>query len=172
MDAFARLMNAFGQADVRFIVIGVWGANYYAHGGTVLFSTQDRDLFLPLDVRNLLTAWKLCAAQELSLWAGPEPLDVPRDSGLAESVMARRATTRASDGRGLDVDLSLVMAGFDFETAWAARRLFSVEGVDVPVARLRHIVESKAASGREKDRLFIATHAEALDKLLPGDDDP
>lgn len=53
--------------------------------------------------------------------------------------------------RGFDVDLSLVMAGFDFETVWAERRIFMVEGVDIPVARLRHIVESKAAAGRLKD---------------------
>jgi hypothetical protein len=33
-------------------------------------------------------------------------------------------------------------------------------------------VESKAAGGREKDWLFFATHAEALEKLLSGDEDP
>jgi len=40
------------------------------------------------------------------------------------------------------------------------------ERYDVPVARLRHIVESKAAAGRPKDRLFLATHEEALRDLL------
>jgi hypothetical protein len=34
-----------------------------------------------------------------------------------------------------------------------------------PRARLRHIVESKAAAGRDKDRLFLATHEEALRQL-------
>ena len=45
-------------------------------------------------------------------------------------------------------------------------RMFVVDGVEIPVARLTHIVESKAAAGREKDRLFLATHAEALRQLL------
>ncbi|MDX1514689.1 MAG: hypothetical protein R3174_13205 [Gammaproteobacteria bacterium] len=169
MDPFAALLDDFRQAGVRFLVIGVWGANYYAHGSSLLFSTQDRDLFLPLDAGNLLAAWNTCAAKGFTLWAGSEPLDVPRNAALAESVIARRVTTRASDEHGLDVDLSLVMSGFDFETAWSARRVFRVDEVDIPVARLRHIVESKAACGREKDRLFLATHAEALAALLPDD---
>jgi hypothetical protein len=58
------------------------------------------------------------------------------------------------------------MAGFDFETVWNERRLFIVDAVEIPVARLAHIVESKAAAGREKDRLFLATHADALRQLL------
>ena len=35
----------------------------------------------------------------------------------------------------------------------------------VPVASLKDIVVSKAAAGRPKDRLFLATHEEALREL-------
>lgn len=41
---------------------------------------------------------------------------MPRDLHLAETVAMGRALVRASDGRGLDVDLTLVMEGFEFET--------------------------------------------------------
>jgi hypothetical protein len=67
----------------------------------------------------------------------------------------------------LRVDLSLVMAGFDFDTAWRARREFVVDGVAIPVASIEHIVESKARAGRPKDRLFLATYEDALRQLLP-----
>jgi hypothetical protein len=40
-----------------------------------------------------------------------------------------------------------------------------VEGVAFPVASLGDIVASKAAAGRPKDRLFLATHEEALREL-------
>ncbi len=63
------------------------------------------------------------------------------------------------------------MAGFDFERVWGERRVFKIEGIDVPCARLRHIVESKARAGRDKDRLFLATHREALRELL-GEEPP
>ena len=167
MDAFAALVGALSARGVRFVVIGVWGANYYAPSGGALFSTLDRDLFLPADAENLLAAWHACESQGFSLLAGTEPLDSPRDAALARSVVERRALTRASDLRGTDVDLSLVMSGFDFETVWTARNVFYVAGTPIPVARLEHIVASNAATGREKDRLFLAMHRDALHALLP-----
>lgn len=67
---------------------------------------------------------------------------------------------------GMQVDMTLVMAGFDFETVWKERRVFRDAAARIPVARLSHIVASKAAAGRPKDRLFLASHEEALRQLL------
>ena len=153
-------------AGVRFVLIGVWGANFWARSGSTIFTTQDYDLLLPLDPEQVLQAWRVCEQAGLALWCGDEPLDRPREVALARSVVDRRALVRATDGRTLDVDLTLTMAGFEFETVWRERRLFRVGAIDIPVARLRHIVESKAAAGRPKDRLFLATHEEALRDLL------
>jgi hypothetical protein len=61
------------------------------------------------------------------------------------------------------------MAGFDFDRVWAEGRVFLVEDVEIPVARLLHIVESKHADGRDKDRLFLAAHREAIKELLDRD---
>jgi hypothetical protein len=168
-DPFERLVRALTAEGVRFVVIGVSGANYYATSGSTLFVTEDRDLLLPLDPTASLLAWQACELVGLELWCGDEPLDKLRDRQLAEAIVAGRVLVRAIDGAGLQVDLSLVMAGFDFEAVWNERRTFRVGAVDVPVARLRHIVESKAAAGRPKDRLFLATHEEALRALLQGE---
>ena len=70
----------------------------------------------------------------------------------------------------LFLDLTLVMKGFDFEAVWKERREFMIDGVPVPTARLLHIVESKQATGREKDQLFLATHLDALQQLLKNPD--
>jgi hypothetical protein len=166
LTPFTALAAALGDAGVRFVLIGVAGANHWARSGATIFTTQDYDVLLPLDPDAVLAAWSAARSVGLDLWSGGEPLGAPLDRWLAEQVVTRRALVRASDGRGLDVDLGLVMAGFDFETVWAARRVFLVDAVAVPVARLRHIIESKARTGREKDRLFLASHAEALRDLL------
>lgn len=166
MDAFQQLVREFAKGGVRFVVIGVWGANYYAMSGATLFATEDRDLFLPTDAENLLTAWRACESVGLQLWAGDEPLGKPLDRFLADRVVERKALTKATDDKGLEVDLTLVMAGFEFEGAWRERRVFRVEGVEIPVARLTHIVTSKAKANRPKDRLFLETHAEALKDLM------
>ncbi len=66
-----------------------------------------------------------------------------------------------------DFDLFLPpMAGLELETVWNERRPFVIDDVTIPVARLQHIVASKHAAGRDKDRLFLATHREALEQLL------
>ena len=92
------------------------------------------------------------------MWSANEPLDEPRDHWLADRVIERHALTRATDGADLHLDLTLVMKGFDFETVWTTRRTVVVDDVRIPVARLLRIVTSKHAAGRDKDRLFLATH--------------
>lgn len=170
MDPFLTVATTLAAHGVRFVVIGVWGANYYAQSGSTVFTTEDRDLFLPLDADNLVACWRACEAARLELWSGSEPLDSPRDAWLADRVIERHALTRATGDGGLQVDLTLVMKGFDFETVWHERRTFIVDEVEIPVARLLHIVQSKHAAGRDKDRLFLATHREALAELLRAGD--
>ena len=166
MEPLARLAQALRANGVRFVVIGLGGVNYYARSGGSLFATQDYDLFLPLDPENLLHAWQLCERLDLTLWAGDEPLDSPRDIQLASAVVARRAGTTATGDEDLQIDLSFVMTGFEFEEVWRNRRIFRVEEVEIPVARLSDIVKSKANAGRPKDRLFLASHEHALQELL------
>jgi len=47
---------------------------------------------------------------------------------------------------------------------------FRIDDVEIPVARLSHIVESKAKANRPKDRLFLATWEEALRNMLKEDE--
>lgn len=163
---FAQLLRQLGQQHVRYVIIGVAGANYYARSGAEVFTTKDRDLFLPADATNLLTAW--IASRELGyeLWSGDEPLGKPLDSWLAERVVSQRANTTAIHPAGITVDFTLVMAGFDFEKVWSEQKVFRIGDVEIPVARLSHIIESKASANRPKDRLFLATWEEALRNLL------
>ena len=168
-SALARLLD---QRHVRYVLIGVSAANLYGPAGQAVFTTDDFDVFLPLDAENLVRGWRACEDAGLDLWLANEPLDRPRDLWLAERVVERRALMRASGAVDLVVDLTLVMEGFDFDTVWADRRTFIIDGADVPTARLRHIVESKHATGRDKDKLFLATHKDALEQLLKRPDSP
>ena len=148
------------------MLIGVSGANHDAVGGQDAFVTRDQDLFLPPDAENLVRCWAACEAVGLELWSDEEPLDRPRDRWLADRIVERRALTRATGADDLFVDLTLVMKGYDFETVWNERRVFRLDDVELPVARLLHIVQSKHAAGRAKDRLFLATLRDALEQLL------
>jgi hypothetical protein len=171
MTAVESLAAALNSLGVRYVVIGMAGVNYWARSSHTIFATQDFDILLPPDPGTLLTAWRAAEGCGLELFCGDEPLDRPRDASLAERVVQRRALVRATDHRGIDVDFSLVMAGFDFEVVYARHRRFIVDAVPIPVARLSDLVASKAAAGREKDRLFLASHADALRRLIEGGDD-
>jgi hypothetical protein len=169
VDEFAAPARVLLERDVRFVVIGVWGANFYARSGATVFTTEDYDVFLPPDADTALKAWQACRTLGFELTSGGEPLGSPLDMWLAHKVVEQKALVRAIDSQGMQIDLTLVMAGFEFETVWSERRVFLVEGTEIPVARLAHIVASKAAAGREKDRLFLATHQEALRELMKDD---
>ena len=45
MDAFTSLAATFSNSGVLYVVIGAWGANYYAPSGGTMFMTLDRDIF-------------------------------------------------------------------------------------------------------------------------------
>jgi hypothetical protein len=57
-------------------------------------------------------------------------------------------------------------AGLTFEEVWRRRRTFRSAAVEVPVASLADILAAKAAADRPKDRLFLATNAAELKRLL------
>ena len=165
-EPFAPLTRALANRKVRYLLIGVSGANLYAVPPATRFVTDDFDLFLPADPENLVQAWAACEDLHCALWLTDEPLDRPRDRWLAGRIIEREAVTRVTGPDDLKVDLTLVMKGFDFETAWKERRMFFAEGIQVPTARLLHIVTSKQLAGRQKDQLFLATHQDALEQLL------
>ncbi len=162
MQPFLELVAALHLEDVRFVLIGVAGANYYAPTGASRFFTQDRDLFLPRDPDNLVRAWRAADRSGFSLWCAREPLDSPRDLWLAEHIVAQRALTQAQREAAPPIDFTLVMGEFEFEAVWSARRTFVDENVGVPVALLSHIVESKAQAGRPKDDHFLNAHRAEL----------
>ena len=120
MNAFIDACRALTRDGVRFVVIGVWGANYYARSAGATLSTNDLDLFVPPDAPNLLLAWRACQSVGFTLWAGDEPLDSPQTSEVANAVVARRTLTTAMNGAGAEIDLTMIMTGFTFAEVDAA----------------------------------------------------
>ena len=93
-------------------------------------------------------------------------MDRPRDLDLATAIVRNAALTTASDGHLLCVDFSLVMTGFLFDAVLQRSHVFRHSGGTLHVASLEDIVTAKAAADRPKDRLFLATHAAELKRLL------
>lgn len=86
----APIGRALSARAVRYVLIGVSGANLYGPGGQAVFTTEDFDLFLPPDADNLVKAWAACEDAGLALWLADEPLDRPRDRGSGVEAPASR----------------------------------------------------------------------------------
>jgi hypothetical protein len=56
-DPFSPFVKALANRSVRYVLIGVSGANLYTLRQAPMFVTDDRDLFLPADADNLVQAW-------------------------------------------------------------------------------------------------------------------
>ena len=50
--SFRSLAAALHALQLRFVVIGVWGANFHASSLAAVFATPDYDLFLPPENRS------------------------------------------------------------------------------------------------------------------------
>ncbi|MCY2961374.1 MAG: hypothetical protein NTY35_14520 [Planctomycetota bacterium] len=167
-----RLIRELQHAQIRYLVIGVGGADIHAEKVGERFHTKDFDLFLPRDPANLLACWQACERARFELWSGREPLDSPRDLWLARQVVEGSALTRAQADDALPTDLTFVMGRLDFEDVWLRRTWGYPDGVGAELARMSDIVESKRQADREKDREFLARHRAIIDRILADEGPP
>ncbi len=114
-DPFAQLCHALAARSVRYVLIGVAGANLYAPSAGASFVTKDYDLFLPLDQTTWCAPGQPVKTRGSILWLADDPLDRPRDQWLAWRIIERLALTRVTGPPDLEVDLTLVMQAFDFQ---------------------------------------------------------
>jgi len=94
-DAFIELVRALARRRVRFVLIDVAGANYYASGAGSIFATEDFDLFVPRDPTNTLRASSVCESLSLDLRTKNE-LSTARATKPSRAGSARAAPWSAS----------------------------------------------------------------------------
>lgn len=168
----ARLFRALNQARVRYLVIGVGGADLHAEKYKARFHTNDLDIFLPGDAANLVGCWRACEDAGMTLWCNGEPLDTPRDLWLARRVVSWRSLTTARAEDIVPTDLTLVMGSLDFEDVWLRRGPGYPDGVGVDLARMSDIVASKREANRAKDIAFLAQNRALIERILEGEGPP
>lgn len=161
---YAEVCRRLRLARVPYVIVGVFGASLHAQRAGLVVTTADCDILLPADVKVLGRANRVLRGLGFELEAGVEPLP-DDDPVVLAGVVRARACLRAFREKA-QVDLPLQIAGYEFADLWPKRRRFRLQGVEVNVASLEHILRSKELAGRPKDRLFLATYKDALEQLL------
>jgi hypothetical protein len=164
MDPHVEVCQRFEEARVRYVIVGVFGINFYARQAGQLMTTADCDIFVSAQLRTFRKSLQILVSLGFLLEAGGEP--VPNlDPVLLKGILRARAVVYAarSDAR---IDLCTQITGARFEELWKVHREFVVEGVPIRVAPLEALVESKRLAGRPKDNLFLEQHKEIIESML------
>jgi hypothetical protein len=157
---YLELIGKLRRGRVQFLLVGVFGVNHYAPSPALQYATLDCDLLVEPKPKNLLKALRLLEGCGYTLAAGGEPLG-KLDLWLAGRITANRASVAALKDKAVQVDVLTAIAGYSFGRLYAARRLFKAGGTTVPVASLRHLLESKRRCGRKKDLEFLRIYRAA-----------
>ncbi|OGR86891.1 MAG: hypothetical protein A3A86_07155 [Elusimicrobia bacterium RIFCSPLOWO2_01_FULL_60_11] len=165
VDDYESVLKKFNSKNIRYVVIGVFGINYYANdpGNRVL--TQDCDILLKPLVKNLLDALKILMAEGFNLESNGEPLgDV--DAWLVKKLIERRSVVTARKGDVLRIDLVIEGGGIPYSTWEKNRRLFKAGNTRIYVGDLPQLLRAKENANREKDRKFLALYKIQLKEML------
>jgi hypothetical protein len=151
------------RADVRFIIVGAFGAELHFLHGTLQIVTRDMDLLLPRDPAEVLRGLLALRDAGFTLEAGGE--DLLPDEVVAAGIVRQSATVRALRGSEW-VDLMTWSRDMLFDELWPRRVPFTVRDIQVPVAPLADILRSKQGAYRMKDRLFLEQFKEVISEAL------
>lgn len=150
-DPYTEALNKLNKKNVDYVVIGMSGINYYASKARETFSTQDFDIFVKPAVNNIKKTISIFEKLEYSLIANKNRIE--KKDVIA--IVRNKNTILATDPYGINFELILAVSGYTFSQMQKDAVIFSVNNVPVKVAKLRKLLMSKKAAGREKDKLFL-----------------
>jgi len=150
-DPYSELMDKFNRGSVKYVVVGMSGINYYASRPQETFATQDFDIFVKPTIGNIEKAIAILKKMNYGLATKKGALE---DFPIRE-IVRQKNTIIATDPYGIVFELILAISGYTFSQMQKDAIVFNVENIPIKVARLRKLLQSKKAAGREKDKLFL-----------------
>ncbi|GEM_PF-3780627 len=165
-----EVLDALFRANVRHLLVGIAGANCWAHDGSLVVATSTHEILVEPEPRALRAAWTALRELGYTLRENAERIPDPFAPYYAESVAREGRSTTAYRMRDRTlVEVHTALHGHSFDEAWSARRTFRAGEIQLDVARLAHILDAAWARDRRFDRLLVATWSQGMHDLLEPD---
>jgi predicted nucleotidyltransferase len=147
-DDYKEMLQCLSEEDVKFLLVGAYALA--VHGFPR--ATKDIDFFVwatPQNAANLIRALIKFGA----------PMD-----GVSESDFSSEGVIFQIGNSPRRIDIITAIDGVKFDQAYAKRKTFAIEGLQVPVISLEDLIANKRASGRKQDLADV----EKLESQLKG----
>jgi hypothetical protein len=130
------MLSAFTVENVKYLLVGAYALAAHGH----VRATGDMDLWVESSAEN---ATRIMAA--LMRFGAPLHQVQERDFETPDTVFQIGVAPRR-------IDILTAIDAVDFETAWEARTVVEVSGLNVPVISRPHLLQNKRSTGRPQDQ--------------------
>jgi predicted nucleotidyltransferase len=147
-DDYKEMLQCLSEENVKFLLVGAYALA--VHGFPR--ATKDIDFFVwatPENAGNLIRA--------LAKFGAPM-------EGVSESDFSSEGVFFQIGNSPRRIDIITNIDGIKFDQAYTNRKMFQIEGLQIPVISLEDLVTNKRASGRKQDLADI----ERLESQLKG----
>ena len=147
-DDYKEMLQCLSEERVKFLLVGAYALA--VHGFPR--ATKDIDFFVwatPENAANLIRALVKFGA----------PME-----GVSESDFSSEGVIFQIGNSPRRIDIVTAIDGIKFDQAYAKKRIFTIEGLQVPVISLEDLITNKRASGRKQDLADV----EKLESQLKG----
>jgi hypothetical protein len=132
---FRDMLSMFIAEEVEFLVVGAYALSF--HG--VPRATGDLDFWIGRSEENAERVFR--ALQSF----GAPTLDLTISDLLTPDLVFQIGIEPNR------IDILTAIDGVEFDEAWNERVITRVDGLDVPIMSLRHVIQNKRAVGRPRD---------------------
>ena len=164
LNPYESVLKRFNKSKVNYVLIGVSGINYYVNDPGDLFSTQDCDVLVKPEPKNLFLALKALESGGFKLEVNHEPIGTV-DLWLTKRMIEQAATINAMK-EGLRIDIVCSAGKIPYKDWFRTKRHFHIDKMKIPVGGLLQLLRAKENSNREKDRIFLKLYKVKLKDLL------
>lgn len=160
-DPYSIVLDEFNRKNIKYVVIGMSGINYYASNVREAFGTLDFDVFIKPTINNIKkTLFALNKLDYIITIGGHEITN----KTIAD-IIRQKKTISASDPYGILIELILAVSGFTFSQMEKDAKIFMIGNIPIKVAQLTKLLASKKIANRSKDRLFLKRYEILLNTI-------